>query len=145
LIDGGYFDNDLGLPDDVSKEAQAVYENIPNEPSKPSYFTLDELYRLVTNYYVNKIGDIKDRVDKESELLLNAKIDWIINKMENPDTKPVNFNKLNYKTFWQRTIEEQVGELMGIQNIYTRLRTTVETVYLDYIKNKDIRVIWFIY
>ena len=145
LIDSGYFDNERGMPDDVSEETKRIYDNIPNSPSIPSYYTLDEF-----NIYFHKrlnvsIETIENSIEDETQNLLNEKVDWIIEKLENPNIKPINFSKLNKCSFWERIMEDRINELLNLQEIYSRIGNTVWNAYPNYIKDNDIRVIWFIY
>ena len=145
LIDSGYFDNERGMPDDVSEETKRIYDNIPNSPSIPSYYTLDEF-----NIYFHKrlnvsIETIENSIEDETQNLLNEKVDWIIEKLENPNIKPINFSKINKCSFWERIMEDRINELLNLQEIYSRIGNTVWNAYPNYIKDNDIRVIWFIY
>lgn len=145
LVDSEHFDNERGFPKDVSKEAEIIYLMIPNLPSSPSYYTLDEFKQFFYERLNNTITTIEDRIEEETQNLLNEKVDWIIEKLENPNIKPISFGKLNKCSFWDRIMEDRIEELMGLQEIYGRIRTTVENAYPNYIRNSEIRVIWFIY
>lgn len=145
LIDSGYFDNHREMPDDVSEEAKTIYEKLPNTPSIPSYYTLDEFNRHVHERLSSIISTIENSIENETKNLLNEKVDWIIEKLENPKLKPIMFNKLNKCSFWERIVEDRIEELIELQEIYGRIRTTVRNSYPNYIKDSEIRIIWFIY
>ena len=42
-------------------------------------------------------------------------------------------------------MEDRINELLNLQEIYSRIGNTVWNAYPNYIKDNDIRVIWFIY
>lgn len=145
LIDSGYIKNDDGMPLDVSSDATRVYDSIPNEPSIPSYFTLFELKQIFRKFLSESIDMIKNMVDEDYKGVFEKKVDWIIEKMIDPDTKPFNSSKDNGHGFWERIMEEKISDLMALQDVYTRISTIVDIAYPNYISDKDIRVIWFVY
>ena len=145
LVDSGEFDTDRGFPEDVSEETKRIYDKIPNFPSIPSYYTLSEFKEVFYKHLNTSIETIENRIEEETQNLLNEKVDWIIEKLENPNIKPIKFTKLNKSSFWDRIMEDRIIELMNLQEIYSRLIATVSNAYPNYIINDEIRVIWFIY
>jgi hypothetical protein len=133
------------MPKDASEEAKRIYNSIPNSPSDPSYYTLDELKKYIYERLNITFSSIENSIETETQNLLNEKVDWIIEKLENPNIKPINFAKLNKCSFWERIVESRFEEIIDLQDIYGRIRTTVRNVYPNYIENNDIRIIWFIY
>lgn len=144
LIEGEFLPN-REMPEDASEEAKLIYNSIPNSPSYPSYYTLDELKKYVYERLNITFSTIENSIETETQNLLNEKVDWIIEKLENPDIKPIKFTKLNKCSFWERIVESRFEEMMCLQDIYGRIRTTVKNAYPNYIENSEIRVIWFIY
>lgn len=144
LIDGEFL-SDREMPEDASEEAKRIYNSIPNSPSTPSYYTLGELKKYFYERLDMTISSIENSIETETQSLLNEKVDWIIEKLENPNIKPIDFGKLNKCSFWERIAESRFNELLNLQEIYSRIGNTVWNAYPNYINDSEIRVIWFIY
>lgn len=137
--------NDLGLPDDVSDEAKRVYENQYNKPSIPSYFTLDELIKLYYNYRNDGYKDLENEIKEEHENLVLNKLDYICEKLDNPNIKRgykglKNETEANWRLLYTTLIEDITAMSRNIWRIEGVVDVACPTIY----KSSDVRVIWFV-
>lgn len=143
LLEESGFETDLGLPDDISKEAKEVYESIDNK-SEASYFYLYEFYKRYSKAYDDFTEMLNSAIDAEMDNDVNRKLDWLIEYCKNHNVKK--FNNKEGKKDYRYSIMLALKNLMSIHTHCMRLSTIVEKCApnLDFWEPNNVRVIWFV-
>lgn len=136
---GGFFENDLGMPEDASKETIKRYNEYGHNASIPSYFYLVDIvaaYRTKLEEFMN----IKMKSSNNHEVnMLSDKINMLLehNNISYPKEEKLDeVSDYGYKMMF--------GEIINVYAEICRIRTLVESQYGN-LKPTDVRIIWFIY
>ena len=137
---------DLGMPEDASEETKKIYESEPNEPSKPSYYTLDELLKHYRTYRAESFDDLEEEIQGEYQDKFLDRLDYICEKLDNPEIKK------GYKGIknmvdahnWRLLFDTIMADMATLQRNIWRIKTIVDKACPYTYYDKDIRVIWYI-
>jgi hypothetical protein len=143
LIESSYIESLNGFPEDVSEEAKNEYNRFANSPSSPGYFTLSQLAKAYEMCVNDCIKNIINEFKEENDNALSTKIDWIIKKLNNPETKLLKNKKTN-GSFAEVVLKNHIADITMLRSHYERLRTFVDLNTSSYVKNCNVRIIWFI-
>lgn len=138
-------ENDLGLPEDVSDETRSVYFSTPNSPSTPSYFTLDELSKLLMKCEDAGFNELENEIENETESLILNRLDYICKKLDNPNVRR-EYKKgqrtvhSNWKNRYFMLRDDFSTILRHLSRIKAKVMVSCPLVY----RNSDVRVIWYI-
>ena len=137
---------DLGFPDNVSEETRKIYENEPNEPSTPSYYTLAELSKHYYSYKNDGFNDLEGEIQDEFQNKVLSRLEYICDKLDDPEIKrgykgiKDTADESNWRMLYTTLNEDLQCLHRNIWRIKTRAETGAPTVY----SWEDIRVIWYI-
>lgn len=137
---------DLGMPEDASEETKKNYESEPNEPSKPSYYTLDELIEHYKTYRIEGFHNLEEEIEGEYQDKVLDRLDYICGKLDNPEIKK------GYKGIkdtpdyhdWRLVFDTLMEDIQTLHRNIWRIKTLVRLACPHIYSNKDIRVIWYI-
>ena len=137
---------DLGFPDNVSEETRKIYENEPNEPSTPSYYTLAELSKQYYSYKNEGFNDLEGEIQDEFQNKVLSRLEYICDKLDDPEIKrgykgiKNAADEPNWRMLYTTLNEDLQCLHRNIWRIKTRAEMGAPTVY----SWEDIRVIWYI-